>query len=90
MAQRDRSRDPRALLTRVKKQKLMRSKRLVDASTEFDYKNPQTLRKFVTEYGKIIPRRISGASSKQQRQLTRAVKLSRLMCLLPHNNLHEH
>lgn len=50
----------------------------------FDYKDPQTLRHFITERGKIVPRRISGLSAKQQRALTRAIKQARMIALLPY------
>lgn len=49
----------------------------------FDYKDPQTLRHFITERGKIVPRRISGLNAKQQRQLTTSIKLARKIALLP-------
>ncbi len=51
---------------------------------EFDYKDPQQLRYFLTERGKIVPRRVSGLSARQQRQLTVAVKRSRNIALLPY------
>jgi small subunit ribosomal protein S18 len=50
----------------------------------FDYKDPQQLKYFITERGKIVPRRISGLSAKQQRQLTLAVKRARNIALLPY------
>ncbi|MFW6049884.1 MAG: 30S ribosomal protein S18 [Myxococcota bacterium] len=50
---------------------------------EFDYKDPQQLRFFITERGKIVPRRISGLSAAQQRRLTVAVKRARNVALLP-------
>ncbi len=50
----------------------------------FDYKDPQQLRYFITERGKIVPRRISGLSAKQQRELTVAVKRARNVALLPY------
>ena len=50
----------------------------------FDYRDPQTLRHFITERGKIVPRRISGLSAKQQRALTRAIKRARVIALLPY------
>lgn len=50
---------------------------------QFDYKDPQTLKHFITERGKIVPRRISGLSAKQQRALTQAIKLARKISLLP-------
>ena len=48
-----------------------------------DYKDIQTLFQFVTERGKIIPRRITGVSAYYQRQLTQAIKRARHMALLP-------
>lgn len=48
-----------------------------------DYKDVDTLRKFVNERGKIVSRRVSGLSAKQQRMVTRAVKRARNMALLP-------
>ncbi|MEM9067965.1 MAG: 30S ribosomal protein S18 [Myxococcota bacterium] len=50
----------------------------------FDYKDPQQLRYFLTERGKIVPRRISGLTARQQRQLTVAVKRARNVALLPY------
>lgn len=54
-----------------------------------DYKDEKLLRKFVNERGKITPRRISGTSSKYQRELVLAIKRARLVGLLPHvsNNM---
>ena len=51
-----------------------------------DYKDVDLLRKFVTERGKILPRRITGLTSKQQRDLTVAIKRSRLVALMPFVN----
>jgi len=48
-----------------------------------DYKDPQSLRYFVTERGKIVPRRISGACAKHQRELALAVQRARNVALLP-------
>ena len=50
----------------------------------FDYKNPQQLRHFITDRGKIVPRRISGLNAKQQRALTIAIKRARNLALLPY------
>jgi small subunit ribosomal protein S18 len=49
-----------------------------------DYKNPQLLRTFLTDRGKIVPARISGLSAVQQRSVTRAIKRARMLALLPH------
>lgn len=48
-----------------------------------DYKDERTLRRFLSERGKIIPRRISGTSAKYQRMLAQAVKRARHMAILP-------
>jgi len=49
-----------------------------------DYKDVKLLQKYVTEQGKIIPKRITGTSAKYQRQLALAVKRARHMALLPY------
>jgi small subunit ribosomal protein S18 len=54
-----------------------------DSSLRLDYKDADILRGFVTERGKIIPRRISGNCAKHQRQLTTAIKRARNIALLP-------
>jgi small subunit ribosomal protein S18 len=51
---------------------------------QFEYKDPQQLKHFITERGKIMPRRITGLSAKQQRALTLAVKRARNVALLPY------
>lgn len=51
-----------------------------------DYKDVDLLRKFITERGKILPRRITGLTSKQQRDLTLAIKRARIVALLPFIN----
>ena len=48
-----------------------------------DYKDVETLSRFITERGKILPRRITGVSHYYQRLLTRAIKRARQMALLP-------
>ena len=55
----------------------------VDKIDSIDYKELGRLRKFVTERGKILPRRISGNCAKHQRQLTVAIKRARAVALLP-------
>jgi small subunit ribosomal protein S18 len=49
-----------------------------------DYKEPRTLRYFISERGKIIPRRITGTCAKHQRALTTAIKRARTIALLPY------
>lgn len=55
----------------------------VDKIEQIDYKNADKLRKYVTDRGKIMPRRISGTCAPHQRQLTTAIKRSRMIALLP-------
>ncbi len=49
-----------------------------------DYKNVKLLQKYVTEQGKIIPKRITGTSAKYQRELATAIKRARYMALMPY------
>ncbi len=51
-----------------------------------DYKDVDLLRRFITERGKILPRRITGLTSKQQHDLTVAIKRARILALLPFIN----
>jgi small subunit ribosomal protein S18 len=67
---------------------LMRRKRTIDPSIVVDYKNPDMLKRFITDRGKIIPRRISGATADQQRVITVAVKRARFLALLPYSMGH--
>ena len=49
-----------------------------------DYKDTAMLRKFISERGKILPRRISGACAKHQRDINTAIKRARQVALLPY------
>ena len=49
-----------------------------------DYKNPEQLRKFINEKGKILPRRATGACAKHQRDITQAIKRARHIAILPY------
>lgn len=51
---------------------------------KIDWKDTKTLSKFVSERGKMVPRRITSVSQKKQRELARAVKRARFMALLPY------
>ncbi|TNE52246.1 MAG: 30S ribosomal protein S18 [Deltaproteobacteria bacterium] len=55
----------------------------VDPSLRIDFRDPMLLKYFVTERGKIIPRRISGNCALHQRQLARAIKRARVLGLMP-------
>ncbi len=62
----------------------MRSKRVKRVITEFiDYKDAKQLQKFITDQGKIIPRRITGLSAKQHRELVTAIKRARQIAVMP-------
>lgn len=56
----------------------------VDKVEHIDYKVTNKLARFITERGKILPRRISGNCAKHQRQLTIAIKRARNIALLPY------
>lgn len=56
----------------------------VDKVAEIDYKDVQKIRKYLSEKGKILPRRISGCCAKHQRQLTTSIKRARHIALLPY------
>ena len=49
-----------------------------------DYKDVDTLKKYVTERGKILPRRITGTCSIHQREVTKAIKKARVVALMPY------
>ena len=73
MMKRDRGRKPRRKVCSF----------CVDKVDHIDYKDAAKLRRFTTERGKILPRRISGNCAKHQRQVTLAIKRARNMALLP-------
>jgi small subunit ribosomal protein S18 len=56
----------------------------VDKAVAIEYKETDKLRRFITERGKILPRRISGNCAKHQRLMTEAVKRARNIALLPY------
>ena len=58
-----------------------------DPSLKISYKNVDILRQFITDRGKIIPRRISGNCARHQRQLTLAIKRARHLALLPYTTI---
>ncbi len=55
-----------------------------DSTMEINYKDVRTLKYFISERGKIIPRRITGTCAKHQRSLTSAIKRARTIALLPY------
>jgi small subunit ribosomal protein S18 len=54
-----------------------------DKQVLIDYKDPQTLKYFITDRGKIVPRRISGNCAKHQRKVSLAIKRARMIALMP-------
>ena len=54
-----------------------------------NYKNIDLLKKYITETGKIVPGRVSGVTSSQQRKITKAIKVARYMALLPYTDSHK-
>lgn len=55
-----------------------------DKTETIDYKDVEKLRKYVTERGKILPKRITGTCAVHQREVTRAIKRARIVALLPY------
>ena len=56
----------------------------VNKIKHIDYKDTELLKKFISERGKILPRRVTGTSAKYQRMLTVAIKRARQMALIPY------
>ena len=76
------------MVARRKRRLLNRRKRSLDPNTVIDYKRPDILKRFITDRGKIIPRRISGATASQQRAICTAVKRARFLSLIPASTAH--
>ena len=57
-----------------------------DSNIKIDYKNPVILNNFITERGKIMPRRITGNCAYHQRELTVAIKRARAIAIMPFVN----
>ena len=65
------------------------TKKKSDMIEEIDYKNLGFLKKFISESGKISPRRIAGTSAKEQRRVNKAIKIARHLALLPFCDNHK-
>nr|YP_009293831.1 ribosomal protein S18 [Ahnfeltia plicata]YP_010204148.1 ribosomal protein S18 [Ahnfeltia fastigiata]AOM65519.1 ribosomal protein S18 [Ahnfeltia plicata]UAT97279.1 ribosomal protein S18 [Ahnfeltia plicata]UAT97484.1 ribosomal protein S18 [Ahnfeltia plicata]UAT97688.1 ribosomal protein S18 [Ahnfeltia fastigiata]UAT97892.1 ribosomal protein S18 [Ahnfeltia fastigiata] len=58
----------------------------IKQNESLDYKDIDLLRKFITDQGKILPRRSTGLTAKQQKKLTKSIKRARVLSLLPFLN----
>ncbi len=62
----------------------MKTKKIRRVITDYiDYKDAKKLQKFISDQGKIIPRRITGLSAKQHREVVRAIKRARQIAIMP-------
>jgi len=60
---------------------------LMDKELVLDYKDPGLLRRFISDRGKIVPRRVSGTCAKNQRKIAVAIKRARNIALIPHTTI---
>ena len=64
----------------IQKQKTL----ILSLDQKIDYKDIDLLKLFITEQGKILPRRVTGVTVQQQRQIAKAIKRARILSLLPY------
>ncbi len=83
---RDTKRDPKKKGEKREKRPMRKKKCkfCLDRVTHIDYKDERRIRRFMTDRGKITPRRITGTCAKHQRMLAMAVKRARLIALVPY------
>nr|UBA15668.1 ribosomal protein S18 [Pseudo-nitzschia hainanensis] len=65
------------------KQKTSIKQKISISNRKIDYKNIDLLANFVTEQGKILPRRVTGVTVQQQRKIAKAIKRARILALFP-------
>ena len=87
-------------MKRFKSQKKFKRKKIIKRKTnkywkftaegvdQIDYKDIDTLKKYITEAGKIIPSRVTGTKTHYQKQLATAIKRARFLALLPYTDKH--
>ncbi len=75
---------PRFRGPRIAKKKFC--KLCLEKVRHIDYKDERKLQRFLTDHGKIVPRRVSGNCTRHQAQITRAIKRARVLALLPYTN----
>ncbi len=79
--------------TSVRRKAIVVKKRICrfcnDKQSVIDYKNPALLAGFISERGKILPRRLTGTCARHQRALTNAIKRARILALLPFTTVKE-
>lgn len=75
--------EERKMRPRVRRSRRKVCKFCVEKATTIDYKDTNKLKGFISEAGKILPRRMSGVCAKHQRDLAIAIKRARVMALLP-------
>lgn len=82
----DSGREDEARTSRTKGKTFFHKKvcRFCANKAKIDYKDADGLRRFTTEHGKILPRRMTGTCAKHQKQLAVAIKRARAICLLPY------
>ena len=67
-----------------------RRRRVIDDTTPVDWKNTELLRRFMSENGRILPRRMTGNSQRRQREVAQAIKRARQLALLPFGRQSQH
>ena len=74
----------------LKQKKIVKRKHKmgIDTNKNFNYKNVDLLKRYMTETGKIIPARVSNISTADQRKLTKSIKIARFLALLPYTDSH--
>ena len=80
----ERSEKPERPMNRTRRSRKKVCAFCVDKIAQIDYKDVPRLRRFLSERGKIIPRRVTGTCARHQRQLTTAIKRARHLAFLPY------